>query len=401
LREKNNRGAEEFYKETKVEAFFKENVVAFCRKELANKHHDKLDLTIIQALKIEGGRLGKDQDDYLHQKISAIEELAQPFVPKTSDFRSLKFWGLHSESFNLLSEQLKNELFNEKQIVEDAFKRNEIVCYRAHYGLSVSDFTKFSAGKNGKPPGVYYEAYHHLVNKLNEDENRTITPHLDRNWHLPAYMPDLNPERAELETNRTDRALLLGVIYGWLQLVNSDGKRVYQYSGNQGTKLLLKFGEKVEEDTFLLHEALPHNPVIYDEVLERFQEIQESQIKNNRNIEEHDFISGALEVSKVKKDGIRNILDLVLAYDQEFIPDPSLTVRADRLRQCLLNEVFEYFMKVKKTDSAKREAAKLITRLWDESLVRQNTMQDTEEYNKWMNDINNKLSSLNQERVFA
>lgn len=401
IERKNNRGAEEFYKETKVEIFFKENVLNFCRKELASKHHDKLDLTITQALKIEAGRLGLDPDEYLYKRMKAIEELAQPYVPITNDYRSLKYWGLHTESFNLLSEQLQNELFNEKQIVDDAFKRNEIVCYRAHYGLSVSDFTKFSAGKNGKPPGVYYEAYHRLVSKLNEDENRTITPHLDRNWHLPAYMPDLNPERAELETNRTDRALLLGVIYGWLQLVNSDGKRVYQYSGNQGTKLLLKFGEKVEEDTYLLHEALPHNPVIYDEILERFQETQETQIRNNRNINEHLFFIGAIEISKVRKAGIGNILDLVLAYDQEFISNPSLMERADRLRQCLLTEICEYFKKVKRTESAKRGAANLIYQLWKESEVRQRTPQDSEEYQKWLNDINNKLNSLNQERVLV
>ncbi|WHX98407.1 tubulin-like doman-containing protein [Neobacillus sp. DY30] len=401
IERKNNRGAEEFYRETKVEVFFRENVLNFCRKELASKQHDKLDLTITQAIRIEAGRLGMDPDDYLYKRMKAIEELAQPYVPITNDYRSLKYWGLHPESFNLLSEQLQNELFNEKQIVDDAFKRNEIVCYRAHYGLSVSDFTKFSAGKNGKPPGVYYEAYHRLVSKLNEDENRTITPHLDRNWHLPAYMPDLNPERAELETNRTDRALLLGVIYGWLQLVNSDGKRVYQYSGNQGTKLLLKFGEKVEEDTHLLHEALPHNPVIYDEILERFQETQETQIRNNRNIDEHDFIKGAIEISRVRKAGIRNILDLVLAYDQEFISNPSLTERADRLRQCLLTEICEYFKKVKRSESAKRDAANLIYQLWKESEVRQRTPQDSEEYHKWLNDINNKLNSLNQERVLV
>jgi hypothetical protein len=402
MERKTNRGAEEFFKEMKVEVFFKENVLAFCRKELAQKHHDKLDLTIIQALKIEAQRLGVEPDVHVYKRIKALEELAQPYVPITSDYRKLKFWGIHNESSDLLTEQLRNELFEEKQITDEAFKRNEMICYRAHYGLSVSDFSKFSAGKNGTQPGVYYEAYHRLVSKLNEDENSTITPHLDKNWHLPAYMPDLNPERAMLETNRTDRALILGLIYGWLQLVYSDGKRVYQYSGNQGTKLLLKFGEKVEEDTFLLHEALPHNPVIYNEILERFLETQENQIRNIRTIEEHDFIKGAIEVSKVKKDGIHNILDIVLKYDQDF-SDTSLIERADRLRQCLLMEIFDYFSKVYKnrTETAKLESGQFIKRLWHESLVRQGTNEDTEEYNKWLNDINQRLSSLNQKRVLV
>lgn len=400
IERKNNRGAEEFFKEMKVEVFYKENVLAYCRKELMNKHHDKLDLTIIQALKTEAARLGIDYDVHVYKRINELDELALPFVPMTSDTRDIKFWGLHTESNHLLTEPLRNELFGEKSIVDTAFKRNEIVCYRAHYGLSVSDFSKFSSGKNGSRPGVYYEAYHHLVSRLNEDENRTITPHLDRRWHLPAYMPDLNPDRAQLETNRTDRALLLGLIYGWLQLVNSDGVRVYQYSGNQGTKLLLKNGEKVQEETYLLHDALPHNPVIYDEILDRFQETQENQIRNHRNAEEHDFIRGALEVSKVKKEGIGNILDIVLAYDQEFISDATLTERADRLRQCLLLEIFDYFSNMYRPESAKREAAKLIKRLWEESSVRQKTDKETEEYHKWLNDINNKLTALNQEKVF-
>jgi hypothetical protein len=402
MEKKNNRGAEEFFKEMKVEVFYKENVLAFCRQELVSKHHDKLDFTIIQALKIEAGRLGLDDDDHIYQRIQALEELANPFVPITSDYRALKFWGIHHESHELVAEKLRNDLFNEKQIVDDAFKRNEIICYRAHYGLSVSDFSKFSAGKNGKPPGVYYEAYHRLVTKLNEDENRTITPHLDRYWHLPAYMPDLNPEQAALEIHRTDRALLIGFIYGWLQVVDSDGVRVYQYSGNQGTKLIFKSNEKVREETSLLHEALPHNPVIYNEILERYKEIQENQIRNSRNIEDHDFVKGALNVAKVRKDGMRNILDIVLAYDQEFIAaDSSQTERANSLRKCLLNEIVDYFTKVHKSESAKRESAKLIKQLWDESVVRGKIDKNTEEYNNWLTDINNKLSSLNQERVLV
>jgi uncharacterized membrane-anchored protein YhcB (DUF1043 family) len=402
IERKNNRDAAEFFKEMKVEVFYKENVLDYCRKELINKHHDKLDLTIIQALKTEAVRRGIDPDEHVYKRIKELDELAQPFVPMTKETRDLKFWGLHTECNDLLSEQARNELFDEKNIVDSAFKRNEIVCYRAHYGLAVSDFSKFTAGKNGSRPGVYYEAYHHLVTKLNEDENRTITPHLDRRWHLPAYMPDLNPDRAKLETNRTDRALLLGLIYGWLQLVNSDGVRVYQYSGNQGTKLLLKNNEKVKEETHLLHDALPHNPVIYDEILDRFQETQELQVRNKRDAAEHDFIRGALEVSKVKKEGIGNILDIVLAYDQENVTNSNnatLTEKADRLRQCLLNEIFDYFSNMYRPESAKRETAKLINKLWDGSHFKGRIGSDTEEYSKWVNDINKQLEALNQEKV--
>jgi hypothetical protein len=399
LERKNNRGAEGSHKEIKVEAFFKENVLAYCRQELANNYQDTLNLTIIQALQIEANHLNADPDQHLYLRIKALEELAQPFVPITPDYRKLEFWGIHHEAAGILSEQMRNELFTEKEIVDEAFNRNEIVCYRAHYGLSVSDFSKFSAGKNGGQTGVYYEAYQRIVSKLNENENSTITPHLDRNWHLPAYMPDLNPEQAELETNRTDRALLLGIIYGWIQLVYSDGVRVYQYSGNQGTKLILKFGEKVGEATSALHEALPHNPVIYDEILERAQESLEEQIKNNRMIEEHEFFKGGLRIPKVQKDGIQNILDLVLDYDLKFVADSKLTERADRLRMCLLDEIYNYYRKTCKPESAKRGTVDFISRLWRESPVRKNTPRETEEYQKWLNDINNKISSLKQELV--
>ncbi len=401
IERKNSRGSEEYFQEIKVETFYRDNVLAFCRNELMTKHHDKLDITILQALRLEASRLGLEPESYIFHKIKSLDELAQPFIPLTNSFREIKIWGVHVESDKQLSEQLRNRLFNEKQIVDQAFKRNEIICYRAHYGLSVSDFSKFASNNRNNRPGVYYEAYHRLISRLNEDENRTITPHLDRRWHLPAYMPDLNPEQAELETNRTDRALLLGLINGWLQLVNSDGSKVYQYSGNQGTKLILKSNEKVYEEIYLLHDALPHNPVIYDEILERFAEKQELQIRNNREIGDHDFIKGSLEVSKLNKDGIVNILDVVLSYDQNHYTDLALTEKADRLRQCLLNEIVDYYSKVYRPDSAKREAANFIKRLWDLSLVRMQTHIESEEYNKWLNDINNKLYTLRQDKVLG
>ena len=169
------------------------------------------------------------------RQISKLDHLALPFIPNMNERRELTFWGIHEDSKEQLSEIERKELFEEDAIYDNAFSKYEITRYTAHYGLEAHHFNKFSNGEKSerhtKYPGVYYESYYKAVEKLNRGEP-AVTPHLDKNWHLPAYMPDLNPSHKELDYKKINRAFILGIIYDWFQVVKEQGKPVFLYTGS-------------------------------------------------------------------------------------------------------------------------------------------------------------------------
>ena len=77
----------------------------------------------------------------------------------------------YTSFFKEEQEELIQEMFKEKDTVHEAFSPFEVICYRAHYGLSAQDFPKLSSGhiSNGfmNDKGDYFQSYYRRVNKLN------------------------------------------------------------------------------------------------------------------------------------------------------------------------------------------------------------------------------------------
>ncbi|TMW70433.1 tubulin-like doman-containing protein [Alteribacter natronophilus] len=393
-----------FREEIKVEQMYREQVVSHCREELSTRYQDRLDISIVTALRREADLKGANPDDHIAKRISTIDHVGLPFVPSIENSRELKFFGIHSDLADELGETAVNDLFEGKEEADEAFSKYEILSYRAHYGLKVEDFAKFSSGTKSdtfeRLPGAYYEAYRRRVDKLNRGE-ATVTPHLDRNWHLPAFMPDLNSSQVELDSEKNDRALLLGLIYGWIQLVREDdGRLVYQYNGKSGATLIRKGGASVPEETFRLHHALAHNPNIYEEILVRAEEQQLAERRSsNLDVDQHDFVKGCLDVSRTNKEGVNNILDFTLGYDFEGMSDEVSPEKGRALRQCLLNEIESYYVGMsggRYKKSAQKKAADLIDRLWEESLVKGNVDPLSQDHNDWRYTIENKKKTLMQ-----
>ena len=401
----NARFASDYDKEMKVEELYRIHVLSHCKQELRERKNERLDLDIIQALRKEAEFLEKNPETHIAERIEHLDHLSSPFIPFIPEHRELKFWGIHTESAERLSEKQLFESFTDKEVADNAFSKYEIICYRAHYGLSVQHFQKFSSGEESKNhqqlPGVYFEAYRKRIGKLIRGE-ATVTPHLDKNWHLPAYMPDLNPSHARLEVSKADRAFLLGVIYKWIQLVNEEGRKVYQYHGNEGSRLILESGVVIGEELYRLHQALPHNPVIYDEILQRFQEKQAYEMKKHKDFMTHEFITGCLDVTSIQKDHLHNILDLGFLYESESLGDERLPAIGQRVRQVLLEEIEAYFIKMHgehRRFKARNEAANFIEKLWNESHAKSTVEEDSADYSSWQNTVNLKLTSLKQEEV--
>jgi hypothetical protein len=400
-RRNENRLPEELQPELKVEALYRHNVLAYLREDVRVKCSDRLDIDVTTALMREAASLQKDYPEYLHTRVLALTELASPFIPSIPSSRELKFWGTHPDSLQQLAVNQRLELFGEKAIADKAFSRYELICYRAHYGLSVQDFDKFSSGNWAdtyvRPAGEYYSSYKRRIDRLNRNEPM-VTPHLDRRWHVPANMPDLNPKQAELDNRRSDRALILGLIYQWLIIVNTHGKYLYQYNDIASTRLIYRNGKEIGGEIYSLHRGLLHNPIICEEILERAQEeLKQNKKKHSDNLIAHPFIQNSSSLTLATKPEITNILDALLYYEMEDTSRLDLHGKANDLRGLLLEEIEAYFMQLygdHRSVLAKRAAVEFIGKLWDSSAVRQSVDLDSTQYNNWRNLIDRKLEHM-------
>lgn len=400
-RRNDNRLPEEMQQELKVETLYRHQVLSYLREDVIFRCSDRLDIDVTTALMREAAILQKEQKLYLQSRILALGELSSPFIPNISHSRELKFWGAHPDSLKQLADNQRYELFGEKAIPDSAFSRYELICYRAHYGLSVQDFDKFSSGDWSdtyiRPAGGYYSSYRRRIDRLNRNEPM-VTPHLDRRWHIPANMPDLNPKQAELDIKRTDRALILGLIHQWLVIVNTHGKHLYQYNDIASTRLIYRNGKEIGGEIFTLHRGLLHNPIMCGEIIERAREIRlQDKKKYNADIESHQFIQKCSYLSLVTKPEITNILDALFLYELEDTSRSDLQERANQLRLLLLEEIEAYFIEFygeHRIILAKRAVAEFIEELWASSTVRHRVEQDSSQYNNWRNIIDRKLETI-------
>ncbi|MFX3660147.1 MAG: tubulin-like doman-containing protein, partial [Ectobacillus sp.] len=325
----------------KVEDFYRSHILAYCRKELQSRYRDKLELNVIEALRKEAEFKQADRSQYVKEQVDNLVHLASPFIPKVAHHRELQYWGIHPAVYRELNEEMRQEVFQEKETVNTAFSLFEIVCYRAHYGLSLQDFPKLSSGHahnsftDGK--GDYFRAYYRRVNKLNIRKSN-LTPHLDKYWHLPAFMPDLNATQTKLDYEKCNRAFLYAYIYRWVSRVKVDEQFVYQYNGVGRSSLIQSMGKNVSEESYKLHRALLHNPFIYENIISRFEQEKEMALGQGGHLYTHQFVMGAQDLRWLKKESIHNILDIVLMYGNEAKRDMTLEETSDELLRLLLQE---------------------------------------------------------------
>jgi len=400
---------EEMLAEVKVEVLYRQHVLSYLREDIKRQCSDRIDIDVINAMKRETAmRLKMDvralRAGNLAVMTTALEELSSPFIPSIPNRRELLFWGLHPDALDALNAPERQELFGEHEVADPAFSKYELFCYRAHFGLKVQDFGKFSSGEmattSGRRPGDYYAAYKQRVDRLNREEP-TVTPHLDKRWHVPASMPDLNPKQAELDNKRNDRAFILGLIYEWLTVTNSHGKYLWQYNDRKTTRWIYRNGKEIEKELYLLHKGLLHNPIICEEILERASErLEQDKREYGEIVENHLFVKNAASYTLSTKDNAKNILDLLLLYEKEDLSRPELPDRGNELRQQLLDEIEQYYIETcgkHRERLAKRNAGLFIRQLWEDSVIRQSEPRDSYPYSRWDNLINRKLEELSKD----
>ena len=182
------------FKPDKTMDIFRDEILAWYKEVIMEQ--ETIDFNITQAMIKEQNVKGNGDFSYINSMVKKMDELAQPLIVSESDqTQSDAYWGIHSSSVEEFLDDQKDELFGKGTgLIEDtAFSKYELIRYKNRCGLFAEDLTAFRDDNSGNP-GSYFAAYKSLIRKM-ETKDGIVTPHLDKRWHLPAYMPDLNQEQ--------------------------------------------------------------------------------------------------------------------------------------------------------------------------------------------------------------
>lgn len=328
--------------------------------------------------------------------IHKSRQLAHPWLAKPlTTITEQCYWGVHPDNLNQWHSDFVADAFGNTEVINDAaFNPFELVCYQAMYGLTAAELKKFQAGSGIHPAGLYFEAYQ-KERQGYLDSDQSCTHHLDRNWHLPAYLPDLNLNFAK--TNEEDRktAFFYGLVSGKLRCRPLDAGEVwYFYSTPSASRGILMQGEAVECGYFNLFEALNYNPRLVDELKEMIAPQREADLKRfAKKLEEHLFIKGCEQVDN------QTILDAILSLS---IEKPNLnleTLQWSLVDKCvdLVGKYYQDCYGPQNRQSALTDAATFLRKLSERSA--KVSEMDPPLKKHWLTEYNNRLDQVAAENA--
>jgi hypothetical protein len=306
---------------------------------------------------------------------------------------------MHPDSVRMLQDAHRDSILGAQLIEDPAFSRYQVLRYRANYGLKVEDFPKFSSGdpETGQRAGSYFSAYSSRIRRLTNEGN-TVSPHLDKRWHLQAFMPDLNPRKVEEEEHKVDRVWLHGLIFGYLQVVEDDRREVWAYNRDSGSALVVMDGEAAQGRLFRLHEALLHNPAIVEQTLQRAEEeMADDRDKHAEQVQLHRFHAGLHSAPGMKES--MNMLDVVLSFPKGGSAEPRINEKRDALLGVLLNEIASFFRDFygsHRSHTAGDQATALIDQLRKGSNIYRQADEGSRDLQTWKNLIDGHIRKLRQ-----
>ena len=224
-------------------------------QNLRVKHNAFSEMNVIQALREEASRESKTGEELVYMKQVFANLTKKASVRGTSKFNSnnnrpINSWGLNPVCLepNTLSPSEQAELFGSQDITTNAvsaatiekmkyFSKYEIVRADSINLLEIEkNFPAFfkTSGTNlsEEKEGSYYKAYEGLINRILSGSD-AYSPHLDKNWHLPSYMPNIGLDMTST-MNDIFKALLYGLLFGRLKSKDNCGMD-YWYASAVGT----------------------------------------------------------------------------------------------------------------------------------------------------------------------
>jgi arsenate reductase-like glutaredoxin family protein len=307
------------------------------------------DLNIINAIFLEAELNSvSDKEAYMKSKLLQLQNLVVEFGPDIiiADSSRYAMWGISPNAFDLLPKSILAELKNADSlrdgndfIVDSAFDKRELIRSVILMGQQLKNFTSFMSENDGK----YYSAYKKRINDVNAKDISSISPHLDKRWHMPKYLPEIEPSQTEKILNGLAKKMVYGIMSQKIKLLKARGLYVWTYNNLP----LIDFSGNLISSTTIddLWDGLQENMYIIDEIKKNHKKELKSNLDlYGDDIKSYTFVSDAKKVNYLQSGAFKNdqnILELILNYAITSASDMELCMRLLTAFNTILDDCFD------------------------------------------------------------
>lgn len=203
------------------------------------------DFSVVEAMRREAAFKGQDFIRQLQQTVDVVARQAEPLISlsKRDDGQEIRFWTLNSGLRRELETHVDvDALFNPsgqgtRPVEEEEFDKTELLCMTLRVQLEFSHLAKLSppirADGSAAPDrgGRYYMPYEDMVQGLIEAATGdapavSFTPHVDRTWHIPGILPEIDKAVSRRLAADVNRAFIIALATRAMRFGESHGRRV-------------------------------------------------------------------------------------------------------------------------------------------------------------------------------
>lgn len=276
-------------------ALFREQLVdGWCRETIQAQYPDVYRLTAVEAMRREAVLAGRQPDELMDDIIDLVASQSSPLLA-LSDPRAgqdYRFWTMSpANRAQIGSETRFQNLFananGDAPLVEDEFPAHTLSCLSLRVNLMLRDLRKLNPGLradsnvSAAQQGIYYAAYRKMVDGALAHErdhpgtpNPFFTPHLDKQWHRPGVLPEIDPALEAMQDRALYDAYVGGValdLLGWSQ--RSGGPvTVYRDHRRRGKADFEQVLLKMHDDLSVI-DRMGNEPAMVSSILERMSEL--------------------------------------------------------------------------------------------------------------------------------
>ncbi|MCR4586960.1 MAG: tubulin-like doman-containing protein [Lachnospiraceae bacterium] len=292
-------------------SIFDHDIIDYFGEKLLQSYGPEVDMDIITAIEkeLEYEKNIVDSatvEHYVKSVIDAAKVLAVPFIEKPIGEEKEP---IYSCAFNdelspgddsPRAQLISAELLDFGGEPDSDIPKNMILFYKGFYGLRANELSKFAPPKEGetheRSGGEYYKAYYELISKIHPipSKSKVITPHIDRWWHNPTMMPDLDESNQEKQLQRIHSAFFWAFMDRIVDLhnrgANSKAYRIVEpLVDEEDMELTVSNGTPCDQ-LYEVLDALAIYPELVDKILVHIDDALQKDVEAGMGAWDNDII---------------------------------------------------------------------------------------------------------------